>query len=130
MPILPSPTARTRSLPLIALPFVPSAFVLPRARDPGRLHFEIAVEQHEIGAIALGDPAQFMVEAQKLRGMKRRHPQCILDTDAEMPHRVADRSRHIEVRSGESPGNVDQRTVDSLDLLAQELEMVFAAADR
>src|SRR5688500_9373775 len=101
MPILPRPTARTRSLPLILSPFVPSAFVLARARDPRRLHLVVAVEQHEIRAIALRNTAELTIQPQELRRMQRCHPQRILDADAEMPHRIADRARNIELRTVE-----------------------------
>src|SRR3954463_16256379 len=102
MPMLPSPTARTRSLPLIASPFVLSPFVLAGARDPGRLHLEIGVQQHEIRAIAFGNAAELGIEAQEGARMQRGHPQRVLDRDTEMLDRVAHAARHVEVGTGES----------------------------
>src|SRR5687768_4298569 len=79
--------------------------------DPGRNRTQFTIEANEVRKIAGSYGAMFVAAAQEGGRHSACHGKSILLGHAEQPNCVADRARHVEMRSGERSGRIDALAV-------------------
>src|SRR5688572_13107353 len=73
------------------------------AADPAVDDSHLLVEQHEIGAVARGDGPKLPLETEKSGRVRAGQHRRLLEAQAKQFDAVADRGRHVEVRTGDRP---------------------------